>query len=107
MPNAEESIPMKTMQSYPAHLVPPPLPNLGELIKEPLTGSKFRFFFFSPQMNRHQKKKNEKDILRDYQPKGILVAHLPEHQGCINQLAVSADNLFFVSCSDDGTVKIW
>jgi phosphoinositide-3-kinase regulatory subunit 4 len=27
--------------------------------------------------------------------------------GPVNQLKASRDNLFFASCSDDGTVKIW
>ncbi|KAL6072824.1 Serine/threonine-protein kinase, variant 2 [Balamuthia mandrillaris] len=44
---------------------------------------------------------------KDWRPRGVLVAHLHEHQGAVNQLRVSRDNLFFASCSDDGTVKIW
>lgn len=30
-----------------------------------------------------------------------------EHEASVNRLAVAEDNAFFVSCSDDGTVKIW
>jgi len=47
------------------------------------------------------------DSLRDWKPRGILVAHLHEHHGPVNQLKATRDNLFFASCSDDGTVKIW
>ena len=37
----------------------------------------------------------------------LLVANLTAHAGPINGLIVSPDHLFFVSCSDDKTVKIW
>lgn len=36
-----------------------------------------------------------------------LVAHLTSHSECITGLAVSPDHLFFVSVSDDKTVKVW
>jgi phosphoinositide-3-kinase regulatory subunit 4 len=36
-----------------------------------------------------------------------LIAHLPSHSECITGIAVSPDHMFFVSCSDDKTVKIW
>jgi len=38
---------------------------------------------------------------------GSLAAHLCEHKSSITQLALSPDHNFFVSASDDGTVKIW
>jgi len=44
---------------------------------------------------------------RSWRPKGILVSDLREHSSAVNKLAVSRDNIFMVSCSDDGTVKIW
>ena len=37
----------------------------------------------------------------------LLVANLTAHAGPVNSLIVSPDHLFFVSCSDDKTVKIW
>lgn len=37
----------------------------------------------------------------------LLVANLTAHAGPVNALTVSPDHLFFVSCSDDKTVKIW
>lgn len=42
-----------------------------------------------------------------WKPRGVLVAHLHEHNSAVNDLAVSSDNAFFVSASDDSTVKIW
>lgn len=37
----------------------------------------------------------------------LLVANLTAHAGPVNSLIVSPDHLYFVSCSDDKTVKIW
>lgn len=45
--------------------------------------------------------------LNEWKPKGELITTIKEHNGCINKIAVSQDNNFFISCSDDGTVKIW
>lgn len=42
-----------------------------------------------------------------WRPQGILVAHLQEHQLAVNDIAVSHDHNFFVTSSDDCTVKIW
>lgn len=36
-----------------------------------------------------------------------LIAHLNSHTASINGIAVSSDHLFFVTCSDDKTVKVW
>lgn len=36
-----------------------------------------------------------------------LVAHLTSHSDAITGLAVSPDHMFFVSASDDKTVKVW
>ncbi|EJD02926.1 uncharacterized protein FOMMEDRAFT_123012 [Fomitiporia mediterranea MF3/22] len=36
-----------------------------------------------------------------------LIAHLNSHSDAVNGIAVSPDHLFFVSCSDDKTVKVW
>ncbi|XP_019458006.1 PREDICTED: phosphoinositide 3-kinase regulatory subunit 4 [Lupinus angustifolius] len=42
-----------------------------------------------------------------WRPRGVLVAHLQEHRSAVNDIAVSADHSFFVSASDDSTLKIW
>ncbi|CAM8941988.1 unnamed protein product [Rhodiola kirilowii] len=42
-----------------------------------------------------------------WKPRGLLVAHLQEHRSAVNDIATSADQNFFVSASDDSTVKLW
>ncbi|XP_034577641.1 serine/threonine-protein kinase VPS15 isoform X2 [Setaria viridis] len=42
-----------------------------------------------------------------WKPRGILVAHLQEHRLSVNDIAVSNDNTFFVTASDDSSIKIW
>ncbi|XP_056167022.1 serine/threonine-protein kinase VPS15-like isoform X1 [Syzygium oleosum] len=42
-----------------------------------------------------------------WRPRGVLVAHLQEHRSAVNDIAVSTDHSFFVSASDDSTVKLW
>ena len=36
-----------------------------------------------------------------------LIAHLGSHSDAINGIAVSPDHVFFVTASDDKTVKVW
>ena len=43
----------------------------------------------------------------DWKPRGVLVAHLQEHHCAVNDISVSVDHSFFVTVSDDSTVKIW
>ncbi|KAG8768849.1 Serine/threonine-protein kinase [Ceratobasidium sp. 428] len=40
-------------------------------------------------------------------PDTLLISHMNAHDGRVNGLAVAPDHTFFVSCSDDRTVKIW
>ncbi|KAA8534941.1 hypothetical protein F0562_029843 [Nyssa sinensis] len=42
-----------------------------------------------------------------WRPRGVLVAHLQEHRSAVNDISVSTDHSFFVSASDDSTVKVW
>ncbi|KAK9073744.1 hypothetical protein SSX86_006338 [Deinandra increscens subsp. villosa] len=42
-----------------------------------------------------------------WRPRGVLVAHLQEHRSAVNDIALSTDQTFFVSASDDSTVKVW
>ncbi|EPS67456.1 hypothetical protein M569_07318 [Genlisea aurea] len=42
-----------------------------------------------------------------WRPRGVLVAHLQEHKGAVNDISISTDQNFFVSASDDSSVKIW
>ncbi|OCH92765.1 hypothetical protein OBBRIDRAFT_886008 [Obba rivulosa] len=40
-------------------------------------------------------------------PETTLIAHLSSHSDAVTGLAVSPDHMFFVSSSDDKTVKVW
>ena len=42
-----------------------------------------------------------------WRPRGIHVATFSEHAGPINRILASPDHLFFITASDDGTVKVW
>ncbi|KAL6633375.1 hypothetical protein ACP70R_026046 [Stipagrostis hirtigluma subsp. patula] len=42
-----------------------------------------------------------------WKPRGVLVAHLQEHRLSVNDIAVSNDSTFFVTASDDSSIKIW
>ncbi|KAL2500940.1 protein kinase family protein/WD-40 repeat family protein [Forsythia ovata] len=42
-----------------------------------------------------------------WRPRGVLVAHLQEHRSAVNDIYLSMDQNFFVSASEDSTVKIW
>lgn len=48
------------------------------------------------------------DGISDFTPRGVLVAHMAEHQHSVNSLAVSRNRChWFASASSDGTVKLW
>jgi len=42
-----------------------------------------------------------------WRPEGTLVASLSEHTAAVTRVLVSLDHSFFISGSDDGSVKIW
>ncbi|PVI03612.1 ARM repeat-containing protein [Periconia macrospinosa] len=42
-----------------------------------------------------------------WRPEGTLVATLSEHTAAVNRIIVAPDQSFFITGSDDGTVKIW
>ena len=42
-----------------------------------------------------------------FKPKGVLVAHLHEHESTVKRLLRVGESSLFASCSTDGTVKIW
>ncbi|PWY89814.1 protein kinase [Aspergillus heteromorphus CBS 117.55] len=48
---------------------------------------------------------NEPDKV--WKPTGGLVAAFGEHSAAVNRVVVSPDHTFFVTASDDGTVKVW
>ncbi|KAH0569235.1 hypothetical protein GP486_000052 [Trichoglossum hirsutum] len=44
---------------------------------------------------------------KPWRPEGNLVAMLAEHTGAINRVSVAPDHAFFITGSDDGSVKVW
>ena len=38
---------------------------------------------------------------------GLLISNFTEHTDAVTKLALSPDHNFFVSGSNDGTVKVW
>lgn len=44
---------------------------------------------------------------KPWRPEGILIATFGEHSGPINRVLPSPDHAFFITASDDGSVKIW
>ncbi|PLN86730.1 hypothetical protein BDW42DRAFT_158414 [Aspergillus taichungensis] len=53
------------------------------------------------------KKASEDDANKVWKPTGGLVAIFGEHRGPVNRVVVAPDHSFFVTGSDDGTVKVW
>ena len=81
--------------------VPPAPPSLGQLRESTISTSAF-------YRNHHQlEASTEQHDPKQWRPRGVLVATLSEHSASVNSLAVSRDNVFLVSGSDDGTVKVW
>jgi phosphoinositide-3-kinase regulatory subunit 4 len=52
-------------------------------------------------------KSNSQNVNKLWKPEGNLVATFGEHSGPVNRIAVPPDHSFFVTASDDSTVKIW
>ncbi|KIW00464.1 hypothetical protein, variant [Verruconis gallopava] len=59
------------------------------------------------RQNKPIKRVNGQAANTPWKPGGNLVAMLSEHVGSVNRLAVAPDHTFFITGSDDGTVKIW
>ena len=57
---------------------------------------------------RHvMKKMDVQGADKPWRPEGTLVATFGEHRGPINRVLPSPDHAFFITGSDDGTVKVW
>ncbi|KAJ5159433.1 uncharacterized protein N7482_006437 [Penicillium canariense] len=52
-------------------------------------------------------KPNTQNIHKLWKPEGNLVVTFGEHSGPVNRIALPPDHSFFVTASDDSTVKIW
>lgn len=53
------------------------------------------------------RKPSTQDPSSIWRPEGNLVATFGEHSGPVNRIAIPPDHSFFVTASDDSTVKIW
>jgi phosphoinositide-3-kinase regulatory subunit 4 len=42
-----------------------------------------------------------------WRPAGVLVATFGEHTAAVNRILVAPDHAFFITSSDDGSVKVW
>ena len=56
---------------------------------------------------RAQRNTDVPEIEAPWHPEGTLVATYGEHTGPINRVQPSPDHVFFITASDDGTVKVW
>ncbi|OLL25379.1 putative serine/threonine-protein kinase VPS15 [Neolecta irregularis DAH-3] len=59
---------------------------------------------------RHQPLKKNNDRYphqSTWQPDGSLIAHIAEHTAAVNRISVSPDHAFFITASDDGSVRVW
>ena len=62
----------------------------------------------TPVSNRHtMKKADTADHQRIWRPQGVLATTFGEHACQINRVLPSPDHAFFITGSDDGTVKVW
>ncbi|KAF3385143.1 Serine/threonine-protein kinase ppk19 [Penicillium rolfsii] len=52
-------------------------------------------------------KANSQNVNKIWKPEGNLVATFGEHSGPVNRIALPPDHSFFVTASDDSTVKVW
>ena len=60
-------------------------------------------------INRRQpiRKSSGQEVDKPWRPEGTLVATFGEHTGAINRVVISPDHKFFLTASDDSTVKVW
>ncbi|MCJ1472356.1 Serine/threonine-protein kinase [Lambiella insularis] len=65
---------------------------------------------FGPQVvpvGRRLKKTDTQEADIPWRPRGIHVATFGEHTGAINRVLPSPDHAFFITASNDGSVKVW
>ena len=87
-------------------------PNVKGLL-DSLASEKYRVdeFDFGPLVTPvHRKRSRLQDSSEPevpWRPLGIHVATFGEHEAPINRVLPSPDHMFFITASDDGTVRIW
>lgn len=60
-----------------------------------------------PFEQRPDLRKGSERMDKNGRPDGTMVAMFGEHSGPVTRVVVSPDHLFFITGSDDGTVKVW
>ncbi|KAL1969167.1 hypothetical protein VTN77DRAFT_421 [Rasamsonia byssochlamydoides] len=85
---------LKLLDSVFAENYPTDLFDLGPYVKE-------------LDSRRPIKKASGENGDKPWRPEGVLVAMFGEHTGPVNRVVVAPDHAFFVTASDDGTVKVW
>lgn len=85
---------LRLLDSVFAENYPTDLFDLGPFVKE-------------VDSRRPIKKVTGQDLDKLWKPEGNLVAMFGEHAGPVNRVAVAPDHAFFVTASDDSTVKVW
>lgn len=53
------------------------------------------------------KRAEDQEARKLWRPEGVLVATFGEHSASINRVLPSPDHAFFITASDDGTIKVW
>jgi len=61
----------------------------------------------TPVSRNFLRKTDAQEVEMPWRPRGIHVATFGEHTASISRVIASPDHLFFITASDDGTVKIW
>ena len=61
----------------------------------------------TPVYRKSLRKSDPSDSDRPWRPQGIHLATFGEHEGAINRIIPSPDHVFFLTISEDSTVKIW
>ncbi|KAF2273510.1 ARM repeat-containing protein [Westerdykella ornata] len=87
---------LKLLDSMLADNLPPSDLEFGPRIQTPTTRQPIRY---------RDKQPNASGV--PWRPEGGLVAIFGEHTGPISRVLVAPDHTFFITGSDDGTVKIW
>lgn len=61
----------------------------------------------TPLEHIHIQHSESEETSKSWRPEGSMVSMFTEHTGPITSVLVSPDHLFFITGSDDGTVKVW
>lgn len=92
--NGDDPVILRLLDSVFAENYPTDLFDLGPFVKDVDTRRPFR-------------KAGGHETSKVWKPEGTLVTTFGEHSGPVNRVVVAPDHAFFITASDDCTVKIW